>query len=160
MSTALCLTPLAWLPVLAVSTGKAWPPGWTLLSLRTRGASPTRLSWWSRHCSDWHRWLHGDLVQEGVVTRQVAWNRWWRLNDLKTPRFNFWHSCMFCYLKKIIRSNEACSCYSVKNRDYSLWMSCSHTWRAIARTVAWDCTSPWKNKHRARRIWLYTTTQT
>lgn len=25
---------------------------------------------------------------------------------------------------------------------YSLWMSCSHTCLAMARTVAWDCTSP------------------
>lgn len=47
-----CQTPLARLPILAVSTRKAWPPGWTLLSLRTWGASPTRLSRWSRHCSD------------------------------------------------------------------------------------------------------------
>lgn len=24
-----------------------------------------------------------------------------------------------------------------------LWMSCSHTWRATALTMAWDCRSPW-----------------
>lgn len=34
---------------------------------------------------------------------------------------------------------------------YLLWMSCSHTWRATARTIAWDCRSPCaRRKHPLR----------
>ena len=32
------------------------------------------------------------------------------------------------------------------NIMHLLWMSCSHTWRATALTMAWDCRSPWMRK--------------
>lgn len=35
---------------------------------------------------------------------------------------------------------------------YSLWMSCSHTCRAMARTAAWDCTSPWSTNTALSRV--------
>lgn len=46
------LTSLSWLSTLAVGTRETWPAGWTLLALRSRGASPTRLTGRSGYRSD------------------------------------------------------------------------------------------------------------
>lgn len=85
--TSSILTSFAWSTVLPISSRETWPTRWALLSLRTRGASPARLSRWSRHCSYWYWRLYGDLVQDGIVTRQVACKRWRRQERAATNVF-------------------------------------------------------------------------
>lgn len=76
------LTSVSWSSALAVCTRESWPAGWTLLARWSWGPSPTRLTRGSGYCSDWHCRLDGDLVQYGVVARQVACNRWDSFNML------------------------------------------------------------------------------
>ncbi len=84
------LTSLSWSSALAVGTREAWPAGWALLSLRSWGASPTRLSGWPGYCSDRLRRLDGDLVQYGVIARQVACERQGRRMVWNYLEWDFW----------------------------------------------------------------------
>ena len=57
--------------------------------------------------------------------------------------------CFWCSPVFFNNKNMCCLCECVNSSDYSLWMSCSHTCRAMARTAAWDWISPLgtNNKH-------------
>lgn len=91
------LTSLSWSSALASCSWEARPAGWALLSWRSWGSSPTWLSRRSGYCSDWRRWLHWDLVQDGVIARQVACKRWRRSVVWDSSVQNSFWVCFFFF---------------------------------------------------------------
>lgn len=129
-----CLTSVSWSSALPIGARKTRPASGALLTWRSRGTSPTWLTGRSWHCTDWRGGLNGDLVQYGVVARQVACDRRKR-RVVKTEEAFIIAEETEMYLNRCVRIIH-----------YLLWISCSHTCRAMARTAAWDCTSPWWNE--------------
>lgn len=69
------LTSVSWSSALAIGARKTRPASGALLPRGSRGTGPTWLTRRSWYCSDWCRGLNRDLVQYGVVARQVACHR-------------------------------------------------------------------------------------
>lgn len=142
-------TSLSWTAILPTGSRESWSARRTLLSLWPRRSRSTRLTRWTWYCSYGNR-LTGNLVQNRVVARQVTWGGGTkkRIHLAGQP----WLPVSHEFGKRA--SNQIVYVHKI----YSLWISCSQTCRAMARTAAWDCISPFKNKQHGIQMRMYSTT--
>lgn len=76
------LASLSWTAAQSVTSGEAWSSWRPLLSLWPWRTLTAWFPWRTLHCPDWHR-LTGDVIQDWVVARQVAWWEEWQSKWVK-----------------------------------------------------------------------------
>lgn len=81
------LTSFSWTAAQSITSREAWSAWRPLFSLWPRWARTAWFPWRTWHCTDWHR-LTGDLIQDWVVARQMAWWEEWQSKQVERSEVN------------------------------------------------------------------------